>query len=210
MMYYDHSGHAWYHILAWVIAATAVVATGIAVMVFSGGSAMVALTAVMSASVGVASSSMALTVSSFAFVGVTLGFVGASMWAARSGNMEEAGPGVLFSTVIGGLYGGYGGYISYKEQIGSPDNCGLMSNYDRKKQREAYWRARGNTKGNANPGMQISHPYGVYGNNRNYYEVVTTQQHKEFHKMYGYKTNGGQFIRKNPNFHNIWEWLKWL
>ncbi|MDE5566339.1 MAG: hypothetical protein K2I77_05075, partial [Anaeroplasmataceae bacterium] len=207
---YDPNGNAWYHIFAWVLAAILVVAAGAAVMFFSGGSAMVALSAIMSASVGVASSTMGLTVSSFAFVGATLGFIGTSMWASRSGNMLEAGPEVLFSTALGGSFGGYGGYLSYNEQIGSPNNCGLMSNYDRRKQRQAYLNSINWSKEEAK-GYEMSHPYGVYGNNRNYYELISSSEHRQFHKMYGYKTNDGQFIRKNPNFHNIWEWLfKWL
>ena len=77
VMYVDESGYMprWVGYLCWGLAAAAVVGTGVALMIASGGSFAVALSAAMAASCGVASSTTILTVTSFAFVVSTLGFV---------------------------------------------------------------------------------------------------------------------------------------
>lgn len=59
----------WIAWLCWVLAAAAVIGTGVALIVAFGGSLVVVGTAVMSVACGVASTSTALTVTSFAFVG---------------------------------------------------------------------------------------------------------------------------------------------
>ena len=113
--YYDMSGYSpkWVNYLCWGIAIALVVATGVALMVASGGSAAVAVSALVLASSGLASSTVALTVTSFMFLGASIAFASTSLVALMDGELLESGPDVLISTFSAGLYGAYGGYHSW-------------------------------------------------------------------------------------------------
>lgn len=57
------------------------------------------------------------------------------MLAARSEDMLNSGPLVLFSTVTCGLYGGITGYAAYQEQIGHNQSWPTI--------RGNYWKSKG-------------------------------------------------------------------
>ncbi len=205
-MYFDGDGHMpkWLSYLCWGLAATFVVGTGIALLVASGGSAAVAFSAAMAASCGVASSTTALTVTSFMFVGSTLGFIGATMFAARSGDMLEAGPSVLFSTATGGAYGGISGYYAYQEQIGHNPSWSTIQ--------KKYWKDKDYSStpiGDDGYSMVLHHPYGWYGNKIKIFTEMTRTEHIQFHQMFGYGRATGGYNAYYP-FTNPWRWLTWL
>lgn len=201
---YDPDGHApkWVYGLAWGIAAAAVVVAGVALMVASGGSAAVALSALTLAASGLASSTTALTVASFAFIGTSMAFVGASMMAARSGNMLESGPSVMVSTLTAGAYGAYGGYYSWNQQIGNQPSWSTIQ--------KNYWKSKGYDSapiGSDGYKIELNHPFGRYGSKINIFEEVTHTQHVQFHQMYGTGRGNGGF-NQYYKFDNIWEWIR--
>ena len=102
--------------------------------------------------------------------------------------------------------GAYGGAFTYIEQIGDHTKSGFMTNSQRTSQRRTLLKKYGEELN----GKEISHVYGTYGRNREYFQFVTKQEHIAFHKIYGYKTNGGNFNRVNPEFHNFWDLIRWL
>lgn len=70
-----------------------------------------------------------------------------------------------------------------------------------------YWASKGLS--GARPGYVLHHPYGRIGKGFYIYIEMTIEEHKAFHKMYGYKTNGGPFFRQFP-YMNFWEYLRKL
>jgi hypothetical protein len=116
----------------------------------------------------------------------------------------------MWNTFAGGGFGALGGFLSYKEQIGSSSQASFMSKYQRDKQRKSYWISQGNVNGRADPDSQISHIYGTYGNNRNHFIIQNGTDHRAFHSIYGYKTNGGPFHKPNPYYHDWWDNIRGL
>ena len=103
------------------------------------------------------------------------------MFVSRNGDMVEAGPSVLVSTVTGGLYGGIGWYLSYKEQIGSNKPWSTIQ--------KNYWKSKVYSHapdgGDGYP-MELNHIYGRYGTKINIFEETTHTEHVRFHQLYGY------------------------
>ena len=223
IMRIDPFGNAWYH---WVIGAAIVVGLGIAVVCTAGG-ALAAYGAVVMAANGVASAGMWTTITAFAFVGATTAYAGAAIVASgdaiismANGNsfnssfndMMNAGESAMWSTAGAGAFGGIGGYASWKQQIGSASQAGFMNKSDKDMQRTKYWISQGYADGKPPKGLEISHIYGTYGNNRNYFIVQNKHDHRlgpnSFHGIHGFKTNGGPFHRANPNYNNWWDTVR--
>jgi hypothetical protein len=214
--YIDPNGHdyEWIYGLCWGIAATIILIAALGVIYYSGGSAIIALNAIMNASVGIASSTAQLTAASYMFVGASMAFVGASMMASRSGNMLESGPSVLFSTFTAGAFGMYSGNFSWNQQMKGLDHSFTT-------ERRRFWKSEANNpnsqfygneraiKGLAPDGYVLHHPYGRYGSKIGIYELVTVTQHKQIHATYGYgqRTCGFNNYYK---FDNIWEWFRMI
>ena len=221
VMAVDPEGTAWWH---WLIGALVVVAL-VAATIISAGSAAAGIMAIGCAINGIAFGSATTATLAFVTVGAGITFAGMAGYAAitatdtwiQTGSFNAAvnsfmnlGSEALSMTVTGGIIGGIGGYISYKQQIGNPSQNGFMTPNDRKQQREQIWKDLGYSEGHRPKGTdwEISHIYGTFGNNRNYYEISHHPDHIAFHKLYGYKTNGGPFNRINPNYINWWQLLK--
>ncbi len=221
VMAVDSEGTAWWH---WLIGALVVVAL-VAATIISAGSAAAGIMAIGCAINGIAFGSATTATLAFVTVGAGITFAGMAGYAAitatdtwiQTGSFNAAvnsfmnlGSEALSMTVTGGIIGGIGGYISYKQQIGNPSQNGFMTPNDRKQQREYIWKDLGYSEGHRPKGTdwEISHIYGTFGNNRNYYEISHHPDHIAFHKLYGYKTNGGPFNRISPNYINWWQLLK--
>lgn len=212
--YYDMSGYSpkWVNYLCWGIAIALVVAAGVALMVASGGSAAVAVSALVLASSGLASSTVALTVTSFMFLGASIAFASTSLVALMDGELLESGPDVLISTFSAGLYGAYGGYHSWNQQIKGLEHSPTT-------EARHFWKREANDpksifyqderalKGLTPTGYQLHHPYGRFGSKIRIYCPVTVDEHKQIHKTYGYGQKTGGY-NQHYNFDNIWEWLK--
>ena len=213
----DPNGTEWWH---WLIGGLVVVAL-IAATFISAGSFAGGMIALGYAVNGIASASLATTVFSFAAVGagtlyaasaIVAGIYTVETWCNGGSFLDGVntfmgyGETAMWSTLSGGLMGGIGGYASFREQIGNSSQAGFMT----KKQRIAQRRALMKTDTKNLAGKQISHIYGTYGNNRNYYKYQTPAEHRAFHAQYGYKTNGGPFNRVNPFYHNWWLVLKMI
>lgn len=199
VMHMDPNGCAWWH---WLIAAAVVVALAIAV-VYTVGGALAAYGAIMAAMYGVASSSMVVTVLSYAFVGASLAFAGA-VFAALSNSssisdfMDEGDWGTIITVSGGGLFGAWGGYCSWNEQM-----KGLDHTWDTERRR--FWKAESKnpnsqfygdvraSQGLTPKGYVLHHPYGRYGSKVGIYTPMTTEQHRAIHKMYGYGNGKGGF-----------------
>ena len=214
----DENGTAWWH---WLVGALVVTALVVGTVVSAGGlgAGMLALAA---AANGVASASIVTTVFAFSAVGAGSVFVASGIAAGlkatetwitdgsfSSGinDIVNYGEIALLNTIGGGISGAYGGYVSYKQQIGTSSQAGYMTDAERRVQREAFWKSQGYPRGRAPEDFEISHIYGTYGNNRNYFIIQRHGDHVEFHLFYGYKINGGHFYRYNPNYINWWTYI---
>ena len=219
VMRVDPNGNAWWH---WLLGAVAVVGLAIATIVSAGGVGA-GLLAIAAAANGTVMFGAVTTTLAFATVGsaialsasaVVAGIDTIETWATGGGfadglkTFSDYGETALSTTLLAGGFGAFGGYLSYKEQIGNSKQLGFMTSNERKKQRVAIWKSLGSEKGTSINNLQISHIYGTFGNNRNYYILQTPSEHRKFHKIYGYKTGGGPFNRYNPNYHNWWLVLK--
>ena len=231
IMAVDPMGTAWWH---WVVGALVVIALVAATVISAGGFAA-GMFAIGAAACGIASATMTTTVLAFATVGAGVAYAayaGYSLFTAVERGITtnsfntglntfmDMGADALAVTVSAGITGGFGGYISYTQQIGDPSRAGFMSKSERDKQRRDFWISQakdptsdyyGNKRalqGLAVDGLEISHIYGTYGNNRYYFILSTKEEHKAFHAIYGYKTFGGPFNRINPNYINWWQFLK--
>lgn len=199
VMHMDPNGCAWWH---WLIAAAVVVALAIAV-VYTAGGALAAYGAIMAAMYGVASSSMVVTVLSYAFVGASLAFAGAVFTALSNSSsisdfMDEGDWGTVISVSGGGIFGAFGGYCSWNEQM-----KGLDHTWDTERRR--FWKAESKnpnsqfygdvraSQGLTPKGYVLHHPYGRYGSKIGIYTPMTTEQHRAIHKMYGYGNGKGGF-----------------
>ena len=227
----DPNGTAWWH---WVVGAL-VVAALVALTVVSAGGFAAGMFAIGAAACGIASATMTTTVLAFATVGAGVAYaayagyslftavergISANSFSAGVDTFMDMGAEALGVTVSAGIAGGFGGYISYTQQIGDSSRAGFMSKSERDKQRRDFWisqakdptsKFHGNERalqGLAVDGLEISHIYGTYGNNRYYFVLSTNEEHRAFHAIYGYKTFGGPFNRINPNYINWWQFLK--
>ena len=218
ILYVDPTGHAWWH---WLIAAAAVVVLAAATAISAGG-VLLGASAISAATIGTTAvgASAVTTTLAYATVGAGVALAASGVYAGitatengiKSGSISTAvndffdyGETALYSTLAGGLYGAGAGMLTYYEQIGNSKQSGFMTQAQRNSQKQAYWRGQGNKNGKASPGMEISHIYGTYGNNRNYFIVQTHPDHIAFHMKYGFKTSGSCFNRLNPFYHNWWE-----
>ena len=218
ILYVDPTGHAWWH---WLIAAAAVVVLAAATAISAGG-VLLGASAISAATIGTTAvgASAVTTTLAYATVGAGVALAASGVYAGitatengiKSGSISTAvndffdyGETALYSTLAGGLYGSGAGMLTYYEQIGNSKQSGFMTQAQRNSQKQAYWRGQGNKNGKASPGMEISHIYGTYGNNRNYFIVQTHPDHIAFHMKYGFKTSGSCFNRLNPFYHNWWE-----
>ena len=216
-MYCDPSGHEWWH---WLVGGLIVVGLAAATIISAGGF-VYAYGALILASNGIASASMATTILAFATVAATTVYAwslinGIGDFALSLGNGNSftdalsrfgaSGENAMWTTLSATGFGALGGYASYKQQIGSQNQAGLMSSNDRAIQRNGYWKSIRETPN----GRVIHHPYGVYGTNRNIITPMAVQEHKTIHSYYGYKTNGGQFYSPNPTHTNVWDLIRML
>ena len=191
---FDPTGHDWLH---WVIAAAVVVA--------------LAYGAAMAALYGVASTTVEVTVASYAFVGASLALAGSAMYAlGTSSSLDEFAEQGNWVTVIntagGGIFGAFNGAYAFYEQIGSKSQAAFMTPAEKTKQRQTIVKANPDVNFK---GLELSHDYGTYGNNRNFYSFKTYAEHRGprgFHSIYGYKTNGGPFHRPYPYYYD-WLWF---
>ena len=203
----DPTGHNWGH---WSIAAIVVVALAVVLVVTAGGAAP-AYGAAMAALYGVASSTIKVTVASYAFVGASLALAGSAMYAFGTSTSldefaEQGNLGTIINTAGGGIFGAFNGAYAFYDQIGSEAQAAFMKSAEKTKQKQAIVKA--------NPGvnftkLELSHDYGTYGNNRNFYSFKTYDEHRGpggFHSIYGYKTNGGPFHRPYPYYYD-WLWF---
>lgn len=221
VMAIDPNGTAWWH---WALGVLAVAALVVATILSAGGAAA-GIAAIYAAALGtVTGGTTALTtILAFAAVGsgitlaasaIVAGIGSIESWASGGSFMDgvdsfmDYGESAMWSTLGAGILSGFGGYITYKERIGTPNQAGFMTNSQRNIQRRGIWKEKGNENGLASPGMQINHLYGTFGNNRNYYIIQSAKDHRAFHKLYGYKTFGGHFQRENPAYHNWWIVIK--
>lgn len=214
----DETGTEWWH---WLIGALVVVALVVATCVSAGG-AGAGFVALAAAANGVASATVTTTVLSFAAVGagcmfaasgIMAGIYAVETWSNGGSFLSglnsamDYGEEALISTISAGAMGAVGGFMAFKEQIGKSSNAGFMNSSQRRKQRDAFWKAHPELAGLRDAGYQISHIYGTYGNNRNYFILQSPMEHRLFHAIYGYKTNGGPFDRYNPNYMNMWQMI---
>jgi len=203
--YVDPSGNAWYH---WVIGAAIVALLAVAT-IYTAGGAVAAFGAVTAAMYGVSSASALVTVMSYALVGSSLALAGVGMHALATSSsvdefMEQGNWGTVASIVTGGIYGAYGGYLSWNEQIGKPQSWSNI--------RSNYWKEKGHNRspiGDDGYPIELNHPYGRCGSKVYLFEEMTHTEHLKFHQMYGYGRGNGGFNRYYP-FENIWKWLNWL
>ena len=218
VMRVDENGIEWWH---WLIGALVVVALVVATCVSAGG-AGAGFVALAAAANGVASATVTTTVLSFAAVGagcmfaasgIMAGIYAVETWSNGGSFLSglnsamDYGEEALISTISAGAMGAVGGFMAFKEQIGKSSNAGFMNSSQRRKQRDAFWKAHPELAGLRDAGYQISHIYGTYGNNRNYFILQSPMEHRLFHAIYGYKTNGGPFDRYNPNYMNMWQMI---
>lgn len=201
----DSDGHALYH---WAIAAGVVIGLG-AALFFTAGGTLPAATAAMSALFGVASESLTITLLSYSFVGSSLALGGALIYAIGTSSsvdefVEQGNWSTVTSVVTGGIYGAFGGYLSWKQQIGNPKSWSTI--------RKRYWKEKGYDRapiGSDGHPIELNHPYGRYGTKVYIFEEITHTEHVKFHQTYGYGRGIGGFNRYYP-FENIWKWLYWL
>ena len=192
VMSVDPDGTEWWH---WLIGGL-IVGALIAATITSAGSLAGGLLALGYAANGIASASLATTVFSFAAVGagtvyaasaIVAGIYSIETWINGGSFIDGVntfmgyGETAMWSTLTGGVMGGIGGYISYREQIGNSSQAGFMTRNQRVAQRRALMKADAKNL----VGKQISHIYGTYGNNRNYYIYQTPAEHRAFHAQYG-------------------------
>ena len=217
----DPNGNDWWH---WLLGIFAVVLL-VGLTIISAGGASLGLMAIGCAANGVvmAGASTVTTILAFASVGAGITLVASGIvagigaietWATGGSfsdglhSISDYGETALYSTLSASIFSGLGGFLTYKEQIGNPSQNGHMSNSQRAAQRRAVWISKGNLDGKADYGMQISHIYGTFGNNRNYFVIQSASEHRAFHAIYGYKTAGGPFSRTNPYYSNFWEIIR--
>jgi len=201
-MYLDPSGETWIH---WAIAGAIVVGLAVATVVTAGG-VLAAGTAILSASCGVASSTMALTVLSFATYGSALALGGTALYAGLSSNnideFADFGEEALIATTTAGVFGAFGGYVSYNQQMSK--ESGSWSTKQRR-----YWKSQGYDStpvgSDGNP-MQLHHPYGRYGSKEDIYYPVTLLEHQQIHANLGYGRESGGF-NQYYDFDNVWKFI---
>ncbi len=233
VMAVDPEGTAWWH---WLIGALIVVAC-VALTCITAGGFGAGIFAIGMAANGLAFGSAATTIFAFASVATGCAFAASAIVAGgmaintafNGGSFAECidtfmnyGSEALGNTIVSGIGGAIGGTIAYSQQIGNPSQNGFMTVNDRNKQRYHFWRSQaldpnspfhGNKyalQGKSVNGLQISHIYGTFGNNRNYFVLQTYEEHKLFHAEFGYKTAGGPFNRLNPNYLNWWQFIRAL
>ena len=233
VMAVDPEGTAWWH---WLVGALVVVGLAVATVISAGGVGVAAL-AITSAVYGISAATVSATTTVLAFATVGAGVAlaasagvaaiyGADSWAQTGkfssgvNTFVDYGETALWSTVGGGITGGIGGYITYKQQIGNYSQSGFMTKKQRDIQRRQFWISQASDPtsrfyennraimGLTPEGYQINHIYGTYGTNRNYIVIMTIEEHRYFHSIYGYKTAGGPFYRYNPDFINFWEYIR--
>lgn len=203
----DPTGHDWWH---WIAAAGVVVIAAV-ILVYTAGGATPAIIAAMSALYGVSSSTLGVTVASYAFVGTALALTGSVLHAlGNSSSLDDFAAqgnwGTIFNAVGGGIFGVVNGAYAFYDQIGDESQASFMTPAQKSKQRREIIKAN---PGVNFKGLELSHDYGTYGNNRNFYSFKTPAEHRGpggFHSIYGYKTNGGPFFRVYPYYYD-WLWF---
>ena len=186
------------------------VASAAGLVVTAGGVAP-AYGAVMAALYGVASTTVKVTVASYAFVGASLALAGSALYALGTSSSldefaEQGNLGTIINTAGGGIFGAFNGAYAFYDQIGSESQAAFMTPAEKAKKRRAIVKANQDLNFK---GLELSHDYGTYGNNRNFYSFKTYAEHRGpggFHSIYGYKTNGGPLHRPYPYYYD-WLWF---
>lgn len=80
----------------------------------------------------------------------------------------DAGGYTMWTTHEFGVNGGISGYVIWKQQIGNSSQAGFMNKNDRNRQRSNFWGENDKIGSDSKP-LEISHAYGTYVNNRNYF-----------------------------------------
>ena len=219
VMNVDPNGTAWWH---WALGAVVVVGLAVATAVTAGGAAA-GLIAIAAAASGTAVFGTTTTVLAFATVGAATALTATALVAGADsietvvsgGDFADGldtfashGETALLSTVTFGVVSAVGGYATFKQRIGNDSQLSPMTSSQRTAQRYKYWKTHADKTGIAPTGLQISHIYGTFGNNREIFIIQTVEEHRAFHAIYGYKTAGGAFNRYNPNYPNFWILLK--
>jgi RHS repeat-associated protein len=201
VMHIDPTGETWMH---WAVAGGIVVLL-VAATILTGGIAA-AFSSILLATYGLASASTAMTLLSFTAVGAALALTASVFYAGTLmtessldgfGDFGELG---LYSTITGGLFGLFGGYISYKQQM--YQSPGSWSS-----KQISYWKSNGYSstpKGSDGYPMELHHPYGRFGSRIDIYYPVTRTEHQHIHSLFGYGRSTGGFNQYYP-FNNWWQ-----
>ncbi|MCF7932789.1 MAG: RHS repeat-associated core domain-containing protein, partial [Acholeplasmataceae bacterium] len=201
VMRIDPTGETWGH---WAIAG-GVVLLLVAATILTGGVAG-AFSSILLATSGLASASTAMTLLSFTAVGATLALTASVLYAGTQmsessldgfGDLGELG---MYSTITGGLFGLFGGYISDKQQM-------YQCPGSWRSKQISYWISNGYSstpKGSDGYPMELHHPYGRFGSRIDIYYPVTRTEHQHIHSQFGYGRSTGGFNQYYP-FDNWWQ-----